>query len=92
MCVYLCMYVCMQSCKHVRVMCYVYIHGLHIREFLTLACRGLRGFPRLLALKLVQGGLCIGAQYLWDLSMEFASFHPSASYNFEVAPTFLKNL
>jgi hypothetical protein len=29
-----------------------------------------------------------GSQYLWALSMEFASCHLSGAYNFEVAPTF----
>jgi hypothetical protein len=76
MCV--CMYVCMYVCKHVRVcvcvyvcahMCYVYIHGLHIRKFFTLACRGVRGFPRLMAVRMIHRGslhwcvLFMGPQY-----------------------------
>ena len=74
-----CVCACMYECAHTSI-CYVYIYGLHIREFLTLACRSLRGFPRLVAVRMVQGGLlrwCVlfmGPQYgvcfvshLWHL-------------------------
>ena len=66
----------MYVCAH---MCYVYIHGLHIGEFVTLACRGVRSFPRLVAVRMAQEVLCLRAYCLWDLSMQFASFHPSSS-------------
>jgi hypothetical protein len=56
---YVCVCVCVCMYVHICVMCTY--NGLHIREFLTLACRGIRGFPRLVAMRMVQVGLCIGA-------------------------------
>lgn len=32
------------------------------------------------------------AHYLWVLSMGLGSCHPSAAYNFEVAPRFVENV